>query len=155
MLWVFTRIADVYTVCYFICIFWVQYSMVKPYCSNFMIITATFPGVHFFFVVRVIVYELPHDKTNKKTCAPSEDSYQPGQPPSLIRVFIVRMKKPWVLGYPLSTQRRLIRLDGCPGWSESSLSTLIILLVLSCGGSYEKHTYLLVNLKYLLFQDRL
>ena len=25
------------------------------------------------------------------------------------------------LGYPLSTQRRLIRLGGCPGWSESSL----------------------------------
>ena len=31
------------------------------------------------------------------------------------------MKNPWVLSYPLSTQRRLIRLGGCPGWSESSL----------------------------------
>ena len=40
---------------------------------------------------------------------------------SLIRVFAVRMKKPWVLSYPLSAQRRLIRLSGCPGWSESSL----------------------------------
>ena len=42
--------------------------------------------------------ESPHDKTNKMACAPSEDSGQPGHPPSLIRVF------------------------GCPGWSESSLS---------------------------------
>ena len=44
-------------------------------------------------------------------CAPSEDSDQPGHPPSLIRVFAVRMKKDWDLSYPLSAQRmpRLIR----------------------------------------------
>ena len=30
------------------------------------------------------------------------------------------MKKAWVLSYPLSAQRRLIRLGGYPGWSESS-----------------------------------
>ena len=40
-------------------------------------------------------------------CASSEDSDQPGHLPSLIRVFAVRMKKPWVLSYPLSAQRRL------------------------------------------------
>ena len=39
-------------------------------------------------------------------CAPSEDSDQPGHPPRLIRVFAVRMKKAWVLSYPLSAQRR-------------------------------------------------
>ena len=38
-------------------------------------------------------YEPPCDKTNKMACAPSEDSDQPGHPPSLIRVFTVRMKK--------------------------------------------------------------
>ena len=38
--------------------------------------------------------------------APSKDSDQPGHPPSLIRVFAVRMKKPWVLSYPLSAQQR-------------------------------------------------
>ena len=54
-------------------------------------------------------------------CAPSEDSDQPGHPPSLIRVFAVCMKKAWVLSYPLSAQWRLIRLGGCPGWSKSSL----------------------------------
>ena len=32
-------------------------------------------------------YEPPHDKTNKMTFAPSEDSDQPGHPPSLISVF--------------------------------------------------------------------
>ena len=40
-------------------------------------------------------------------CAPSEDSDQPGHPPSLIRVFAARMKKAWVLSYPLSSQSRL------------------------------------------------
>ena len=34
--------------------------------------------------------EPPHDKTNKMACASSEDSDQPGCPPSLIRVFAVR-----------------------------------------------------------------
>ena len=35
-------------------------------------------------------FELPHDKTNKMACVPSEDLGQPGHPPSLIRVFTVR-----------------------------------------------------------------
>ena len=35
-------------------------------------------------------FEPPHNKTNKMTCAPSEDSDQPGYPPCLIRVFVVR-----------------------------------------------------------------
>ena len=35
-------------------------------------------------------FEPPHDKTNKMTFVPSEDSDQPGHPPSLIRVFAVR-----------------------------------------------------------------
>ena len=35
-------------------------------------------------------FETPHDKTNKITFVPSEDSDQPGHPPSLIRVFAVR-----------------------------------------------------------------
>ena len=46
-------------------------------------------------------------QNQQSECAPSEDSDQPGHPPSLIRVFAVRMKKPWVLSYQLSTQRRL------------------------------------------------
>ena len=60
-------------------------------------------------------------QNQQSDCGPSEDSDQPGHAPSLIRVFAVRMKKAWVLGYPLSAQQRLIRLGGCPSWSESSL----------------------------------
>ena len=37
------------------------------------------------------ISEPPHDKTSKMTRAPSEDSDQPGHPPSLIRVFTVRL----------------------------------------------------------------
>ena len=51
------------------------------------------------------IHEPPHDKTNKMAIAPSED--QPVHPPSLIGVFAVRMKKHWVLSYPLSALRRL------------------------------------------------
>ena len=69
------------------------------------------------------------------SCAPGEDADQSGHPPSLIRVFAVRMKKAWVLSYPLSAQLRLIRLGGCPGWPESSLGAHAILLVLSWSGS--------------------
>ena len=36
-------------------------------------------------------------KKKKNECAPSEDPDQPGHPPSLIRVFAVRIKKAWTL----------------------------------------------------------
>ena len=52
----------------------------------------------------IILYEPPHDKTNKMACGVRPAK---GHPPSLIRVFSVRMKKAWVLSYPLSAQRRL------------------------------------------------
>ena len=62
-------------------------------------------------------YEPLHDKTNKMVCAPNEDSDQPGHPPILIRVFTVRMKKAWVLSYPLSAQWRL-----WSDWADADLS---------------------------------
>ena len=37
------------------------------------------------------LFEPHRDKTNKMACAPSEDSDQPGHPPSLIRLFAVRL----------------------------------------------------------------
>ena len=86
-------------------------------------------------LLNVFINEPPHDKTNKMVCAPCENSDQPGHLPSLIRVFAIRMKKHWVLSYPSSLLRTLIRLGGCPGWSESSLGVHTILLVLSWGGS--------------------
>ena len=45
-------------------------------------------------------------KPTKWHVRPAKDSDQPGHPPSLIRVFAVRMKKTWVLSYLLSGQRR-------------------------------------------------
>ena len=64
--------------------------------------------------------EPPHDKTNKMACAPSEDSDRPEHLPSLIRVFAVRMKKAWVLSYPLSVQQRL-RSDRADAQADLSL----------------------------------
>ena len=64
-----------------------------------------------------LLYEPSHEKTNNMTCAPSEDSDQPGHPRSLIRVFTVCS----VSGSFMRTVKTLIRLRGCPGWSESSL----------------------------------
>ena len=80
--------------------------------------------------------EPPHDKTNLMACAPSEDSDQPGHPPSLIRVFAVRMKKAQVLSYPLSAQRGL-----WSDWADAQADLSLrwahrpFLLVLSRGGS--------------------
>ena len=86
----------------------------------------------------------PHGKTNKITFAPSEDSDQPGHSPSLIRVFSVRMKKPWVLSYPLSTQWRLWS-DWADAQADLSflLGAHVILWVLSCGSSFNNKLALL------------
>ena len=46
-------------------------------------------------------------QNQQNECAPSEDSDQPGHLPRLIRVFAVRMKKPWILSYPVSAPQRL------------------------------------------------
>ena len=89
------------------------------------------------------------------TCAPSEDSDQPGHLPSLIRVIDFRFKKPWVLGYPLSIQRRLIKLGWCPCWSESSLGTQVILLLFfSCCNSYQFCMKLLFHFNYSIIRDK-
>ena len=56
------------------------------------------------------IYEPQHDKTNKMTCVQaSEDSDQ--------------LYTHWVAKDPmfLHAVKTLIRLGGCPGWSESSL----------------------------------
>ena len=46
-----------------------------------------FSTVHWFNVKFYVLIELGHDKTDKMPCAPSEDSHQPVQLHSLIRVF--------------------------------------------------------------------
>ena len=59
------------------------------------------------FVVTWLIYELPHDKTNKMTCALSKDSDQPVHQPSLIRVFAVRSKGSQGPKVSLRGQRKL------------------------------------------------
>ena len=58
-------------------------------------------------VALTIINESVYEKTYKMVCAPSEDSDHPGHSPSLILAFAVRMKKAWLLSYPLSAQQRL------------------------------------------------
>ena len=43
----------------------------------------------------------------------------------MIRVFAVRLQKAWVLSNPLSAQQRLIRLGGCPGWSNPKFDSFV------------------------------
>ena len=72
-------------------------------------------------------------KPTKRHVHPGQTG-QPGLPPSLIRVFAVRMKKAWVLSYP--------------GWSESSLGAHAILLVLSRAGSIFLYSTEISKIKY-------
>ena len=51
-------------------------------------------------------YELPRDKTNNVVVRPAKTQISLGIRP-VWSVFAVRMKKAWVLSYPLSAQRRL------------------------------------------------
>ena len=46
--------------------------------------------IHSYYVYIATIFEPQHDKTNKMTCASSEDSDQPAQLYSLIRIFAVR-----------------------------------------------------------------
>ena len=90
------------------------------------------------------VNEMQHDKTNKVT-APSKDSNQPGYLPSLISVFAVRMKKAWVLSYPLCAQRRLGS-DWADAQADLSLRWVHTLLVfvmlwLKCASMNTCHLY--------------
>ena len=91
-----------------------------------------------------------HDKTNKMICAPSEDSDQPGHPPSLITVSAVSLKQNWVLSYPLSAQRRLrsdwadAQADLSLRWSQNSLCSFCheVVQVASSSSLYMQHIYI-------------
>ena len=77
-------------------------------------------------------------QNKQNNCAPSEDSDQPGHPPSLIRIFAVRMKKAWVLSYPLSAQRRLWsdwadgQVDLCLRWAHSHFVGFVMRRLIYC-----------------------
>ena len=66
----------------------------------------------------LVIHKWAATRQNQQNdCASSEDSDQPGHLPGLIRVFAVRMKKVWLLSYPLSAQQSL--------WSDWVAVTVI------------------------------
>ena len=80
-----------------------------------------------------------HDKTNKMTCAKRilRSIWAPAQSDQSFR-----WPREGSLDHCLPSERTaktLIRLGWCPGWSDSSLGAQVILLVLSCSGSYMSH----------------
>ena len=77
-------------------------------------------------------------QNQQSDCASSEDSDQPGHPPSLTRVFAIRIKKAWVLSYPLSAQRRLWS-DLSLRWAHSHFVGLVTLRLLWNPEQNQKH----------------
>ena len=69
-------------------------------------------------------------------CVPSEDSDQPGHPPSLIRVFAVRIKKAGVFSYPLSASEDSDQTEWMPRLIGVFAGRTVTLLVLSWGCSW-------------------
>ena len=87
-------------------------------------------------------------QNQQSDCAPSKDSDQPGHPPSLIRVFAVRMKKAQVLSYPLSAQQRLwsdwvdAQADLCLRWVHSHIVGFVMSwLIYFCMAMWENFSY--------------
>ena len=62
--------------------------------------------------------EMPHGKTNKMVCAPSEDSDQPGHPPSLIKSLrCALIRKLRTQAFFMQTAKTLIRPGAQADWS--------------------------------------
>ena len=83
--------------------------------------------------LKSLIFEPPHDKTNKVRVRPAKTQIPLGMPPVWSESSLCVH---WVAKDP-----RFLHADsedsdqtGCPGWSESSLDTHAILLVLSWGG---------------------
>ena len=74
-------------------------------------------------------------QNQQSVCAPSEDSDQPRHPSRLIRVFAVRMKKDWVLSYPLSANEDSDQTGRMPRLIWDFARRTLTLLVLTCRGS--------------------
>ena len=64
--------------------------------------------------LRTVRYEPPHDKTNKMTVRPAKTQISLGIRPGRLESSLCAQ---WV--FFMRTAKTLIRLDECPGWSES------------------------------------
>ena len=83
-------------------------------------------------------------------CAPSEDSDQPGHPPSLIRVFAVCMKKAWVLTYPFSADAQA-DLSLC--WAHTHFVGFVMLRLIFCDLLSEIQWHYLTSLFWFYVAD--
>ena len=83
-----------------------QFCSIRKRKNEFQVLNKVRIKLLWLILLSLLPFKPRHDKTNKMNVRPA-NSDQPGQPPSLIKVFAVRMKKPWVFSYPLSAQRRL------------------------------------------------
>ena len=81
-------------------------------------------------------FEPPRDEIHKMAWAPSEDSDQPGHPPSLIRDFAARMKKACSLTTHWAHSRDSDQTGRMPSLIWVFAGRTVILLVLSRGGSF-------------------
>ena len=79
--------------------------------------------------------EPQHDKTNKMTVHPAITQISLGSAQPDQSFHCALNEKLRIQGFFMRTAKTRISLGSCPGWSESSLGTHIILLILSCCGS--------------------
>ena len=66
---------------------------------------------------------------------------QPGHPPSVIRVFAVRIKKAWALSYPIERTAKTDQTGRMPKLIWVFAGRIVILLVLSWGGSVSFYVF--------------
>ena len=81
-----------------------------------------------------IVFEPPHDKTNKMTVRPAKTPISLCIRPVWSESSLSAWRKLGSLATHWAQAKTLIRLGGCPGWS--SLGAQATLLVLTWGGSF-------------------
>ena len=110
--------------------------------SNIHHITRPVQTLIFIFYIWAATWQ-----NRQSDCAPSEDSDQPGHPPSLIRVFAVRMEKALVLNYPLSAQRRLwsdwvdAQADLSLRWAHSHFFVFVMSRLICLNKTNKTNTY--------------
>ena len=83
-------------------------------------------------------WEMSHDKTTKWVCAQQRlrSAWASAQPDQSLRCAFNGQLR--TQGFFMRTLKTLIRLGGCPGWSESSLGTHAVCWFLSYPGSNSK-----------------
>ena len=124
--------------------FWFAGLRIAMLACNFLILLGTaircitLEPVAATWYAMIIIILAATRQNQQNDCAPSEDSDQPGHPPSLIRVFAVRMKKPWVLSCPLNAQRRLwsdwadAQADLSLCWAHSHFVAFVVSRLMYC-----------------------